>query len=80
MAVGKVQNAEELSSGAEEAAKKPGTSDENGVGLASEAKARDDSVGFMRGLKPPPPSKSSFSAACEVVFFQNSILTTGRFY
>jgi thiamine monophosphate kinase len=32
----------------------------------SGAKAQADSVGFMRGLKPPPPSRSSFSAACKV--------------
>jgi len=32
--------------------------------LPSGAKARADPVGFMRGLKPPPPSASSFSAAC----------------
>ena len=31
----------------------------------SGAKARQDSVGSMRGLKPPPPSGSSSSAACE---------------
>jgi hypothetical protein len=34
-------------------------------------KALIDSAGFMRGLKPPPPSGSSFSAACEAVPFQN---------
>jgi hypothetical protein len=31
----------------------------------SVAKASIDSVGFMRGLKPPPPSALSFSAACK---------------
>jgi hypothetical protein len=30
----------------------------------SGAEARADIAGFMRGLKPPPPSASSFSAAC----------------
>jgi hypothetical protein len=30
----------------------------------SGAKASVDSVGFMRGLKPPPPSELSFFAAC----------------
>jgi ribosomal protein S18 acetylase RimI-like enzyme len=29
------------------------------------AKAPADSVGVMRGLKPPPPSESYFSASCE---------------
>jgi hypothetical protein len=33
----------------------------------SAAKASVDSVGFLRGLKPPPPSVLSFSAACKVV-------------
>jgi hypothetical protein len=33
----------------------------------SVAKATCDSVGFMRGLKPPTPSVLSFSAACKVV-------------
>jgi hypothetical protein len=28
------------------------------------AEALVDSAGFMRGLKPPPPSALSFSAAC----------------
>jgi hypothetical protein len=31
----------------------------------SAAKAGIDSEGFMRGLKPPPPSDVSFSAACK---------------
>src|ERR1019366_41576 len=30
----------------------------------SGATARADSAGFMRGLNPPPPSGSSFSAGC----------------
>jgi hypothetical protein len=30
------------------------------------AKASLDSVGFMRGLKPPPPSESNFSAAYKI--------------
>jgi ribonuclease P protein component len=34
------------------------------VQCPSGAKARVDSVGFMRGLKPPPPSGLGFSAAC----------------
>jgi hypothetical protein len=53
----------------------PRTNEENAYGpvvkvqiaekLPSGAKAHVDSVGFMRGLKPPPPSGMSFSAACE---------------
>ena len=31
----------------------------------SGAKARIDSLGFMRWLKPPPPSEPSFPAACK---------------
>ncbi len=33
----------------------------------SAAKAVADFAGFMRGLKPPPPSVSSFSAACKAL-------------
>jgi hypothetical protein len=33
----------------------------------SGAEARVVFIGFMRGLKPPPPSVSSFSAACSFV-------------
>jgi hypothetical protein len=36
-----------------------------GGAIPSGAKARFHSAGFMRGLKPPPPSGVSFSAACE---------------
>lgn len=32
---------------------------------SSEAKAHVDSFGFMRGLRPPPPSGFGFSAACK---------------
>src|SRR5580692_2165432 len=42
-------------------------------------KARVVFVGFMRGLKPPPPSVPSFSAACEAVPFQNFGLFRGSF-
>jgi hypothetical protein len=35
---------------------------------ASGAEAPIDSAGFMRGLKPPPPSVLSFSAAFKAVF------------
>jgi hypothetical protein len=38
---------------------------------SSGAKARMDSFGFRRGLKPPPPSGFGFSAACEAVPFQS---------
>jgi heptosyltransferase-1 len=38
---------------------------------ASGAKARVDSAGLMRGLKPPPPSESSFSVACEAAPLQS---------
>jgi hypothetical protein len=38
-----------------------------GVKRSSVAKAIVDSVGFIRGLKPPPPSGLSFSAACLAV-------------
>jgi hypothetical protein len=34
---------------------------------SSAAKAGPDSFGFAQGLKPPPPSVLSFSAACEAV-------------
>ena len=33
----------------------------------SRAKARVDSAGIKRGLKPPPPSESSFPAVCEAL-------------
>jgi hypothetical protein len=48
--------------GAKEVAEKLGDSDENGEKHPSGAEAHVDSVGFMRGLKPPPPSASSFPA------------------
>ena len=44
---------------------------------SSGAKARIDSFGFMRGLKPPPPSEFGFSAACEAVAFQSAKLFRG---
>jgi hypothetical protein len=47
-----------------QAAEKGGTISESPEKPSSGAKARVDSVGFMRGLKPPPPSGLSFSAAC----------------
>jgi hypothetical protein len=55
----------DIPSGAKEAAEKLGISCEIGEKRPSGAKARVDPVGFMRGLKPPPPSGSSFSAACK---------------
>jgi hypothetical protein len=35
--------------------------------VLSGAEARVGTVGFVRGLKPPPPSVLSFSASCLVV-------------
>ena len=51
--------------GAEGATEKLGSSVENGGKSPSVAKAGIHSVGVMRGLKPPPPSDGSFSAACK---------------
>ena len=56
---------EKHTSGAKEAAKKLGGSGENGGKYHSGTEAHVDSIGFMRGLKPPPPSASSFSADCK---------------
>jgi hypothetical protein len=50
---------------ASQAAEKGRFSGEIGRIRSSGAKARVYSVGFMRGLKPPSPSGSSFSAACK---------------
>jgi hypothetical protein len=50
---------------AKQAAEKLGISGEIGGKCPSAAKAGIHSVGIMRGLKPPPPSVSSFSAACK---------------
>ena len=44
---------------------KLGISGEIGSKGSSVAKVGIDSDGFMRGLKPPPPSDGSFSAACK---------------
>ena len=55
----------EAEDSSEQAAEKLGISGENGEEHPSGAKARIDSAGFMRGLKPPPPSELSFSAASE---------------
>ena len=52
------------STGALEAAEKLGVSGETGGKLPSAAKAIPDSIGLARGLKPPSPSASRFSAAC----------------
>jgi len=38
-------------------------------------KAKVDDAGFMRGLKSPPPSVSSFPMACEVML----LLQAGQF-
>ena len=50
--------------GAEEAAEKGLLLDEVPQKLASGAKARVDSIGLTRGLKPPSPSAASSSAGC----------------
>jgi hypothetical protein len=61
-----------IPSGAKEAAEKLGLSGKICGKRPSGAKASIDSIGLMRGLKPPPPSISSFSARCKAVPFQNS--------
>jgi Fe-S oxidoreductase len=50
--------------GALQAAERGGAKGESPEKSPSGAIARIDSAGFMRGLNPPPPSESSFSAAC----------------
>jgi hypothetical protein len=55
----------DISSGAKQAAEKLEICGLIGGKCPSAAKANVDSAGVMRGLKPPPPSASSFSAACE---------------
>jgi hypothetical protein len=45
-------------------AEKLGVVGKNDGKSPSAAKAGIDSEGFMRGLKPPPPSDVSFSAVC----------------
>jgi hypothetical protein len=47
-----------------QAAKELRVSGEIGGEHSSGAEARVGFIGFIRGLKPPPPSESSFSAAC----------------
>ena len=37
----------------------------------SEAKARDDFIALMSGINPGPTARTSFSASCKVVPFQN---------
>jgi hypothetical protein len=56
-----------IPAGAKQAAEKLGILGGIGAKRSSVAKAIVDSVGFMRGLKPPPPSGLSFSAACLAV-------------
>jgi N6-L-threonylcarbamoyladenine synthase len=48
----------------DQALKGTGFSPDNQQPNAAGAKAHADSAGIMRGLKPPPPSESNFSAAC----------------
>jgi len=50
---------------------KVGNSGELGEEHPSGAEARADFAGLMRGLKPPPPSGSSFSAACKATRITN---------
>jgi hypothetical protein len=50
--------------GAQQAAEKLEISGEISEKRSSAAKTSIDSAPFMRGLKPPPPSGWSFSAAC----------------
>jgi hypothetical protein len=54
--------------GAEEAAEKLEKSDETDEKRPSAAKADIQFTGFMRGLKPPPPSAWSFSAVCKAQY------------
>jgi len=54
--------------GANQATEKPGKVSENVEKHPSVAKANIDSIGVTRGLKPPSPSESSFSAACKALF------------
>jgi hypothetical protein len=61
----RAQIAEKHPSGAKQAAEKLEISGEISEKHPSVAKASIGSVGFMRGLKPPPPSALSFSAACK---------------
>jgi hypothetical protein len=61
----RVKSGKEHTSGAKQAAEKLEISGEISEKHPSVAKASIDSVGFMRGLKPPPPSALSFSAACK---------------
>ena len=59
--ISEVSRCEDLSAdsvGVKEAAEKLGISGEIGGKRPSGAKAHIDFVGFMRGLKPPPPSGS----------------------
>ncbi len=51
--------------GAQQAGEEAGISGGYDAGRPSAAKAGVDPVGFMRGLKPPPPSESSTSGASE---------------
>jgi methionyl-tRNA synthetase len=56
-------SSEKQTTGAKEAGEELRISNEPGIENTSGAKARADSVGSMRGLKPPPPSVSHSSAA-----------------
>ena len=58
----KVQYRWGIASGAKQAAEKFGCWIKSGEEYSTGAEARADFAGFMRGLKPPPPSVPSFSA------------------
>ena len=62
----KPKNAVRFSFRLKEAVEKLVNSSGISVECDSGAKAGIASVGFMRGLKPPPPSGSSYSAGCNV--------------
>jgi len=59
------KNSGKQTSEAKEAAERPGIPVETGGKRPSVAKANVDSIGLARGLKPPSPSASRFSAACK---------------
>lgn len=68
-----------LQSGTKQATGKVGISGENVGKLSSGSKARIDSVGFMRALKPPPLCGSSFTpASLFLTLVAASILAVGQ--
>ena len=69
--------------GAEGAAEKGLITSKDSEKRCSGTEARADSAGFMRGLKPPPPSEVSFSAVCltakEASMGRDSSYSSGSF-